>query len=691
MSLFSMFESIFFVSSVLCGIFTEQVIILEFKEPSSDSDPFNLLSSWTERNDNNCTWIGVSCYYNCSVDELHISGNFLLSPHCSKSFEIPFHHFCIRRNLSGIDRNLVGNLPPVTWELSELSVLSLPCYNFTGEIVVGIRGLKNPKELVLEGNFSVCFVGKFPASLEKCRDLRTLSLAGNMTTDGIPGIVAGFKQLKQIQLSYNILVSPMAADFGKHFTNRKHLDLSVDFLEGALPLSLGNCTQLTTLLLSSYALNGRILHKFGRLKRLVLNISGNGLKGPVSGLVRHVKLPIRNILTHFAHTRTVHDILKHLLQYPPSAPAPFASVLVAQKCINGSHQCDDSLPYNDEFISIVAASMLLSVLLLLVVVFICQRLEGSKLIEQISEPSKEVTILNDIGVPLTYESVIRATADFSSTNRIGIGGFATVYRAEVCSGNVVAVKRFSPARQEGTFQFLTEVSILGRLSHRNIVTLIGFHASANEMFLLYNYLSGGNLEKYIQEREEVGFCWIKLHKISLDIASAVSFLHDHCTPQVLHRDIKPSNILLDDDCNACLSDFGLSKLLASSDADAQAEVVGTYAYIAPEYATTLQVSDKIDVYSYGVTLLELMSRKRALDPSFQSYQNGFNIVSWARLQTNIGNEMDIFSVVLWEGGPRCKLLEMLRLALMCTAESPTTRPRMVQVVEMLTALEPGTC
>jgi serine/threonine protein kinase len=209
-----------------------------------------------------------------------------------------------------------------------------------------------------------------------------------------------------------------------------------------------------------------------------------------------------------------------------------------------------------------------------------------------------------------------------------------------------------------------------------------------EMFLIYNYLSGGNLETFIHDRPDTNVQWPVIHKIALDIAQALAYLHYSCAPRILHRDIKPSNILLDEELNAYLSDFGLAKLLEVSQTHATTDVAGTFGYVAPEYATTCRVSDKSDVYSFGVVLLELMSGKKSLDPSFSEYGNGFNIVAWAKLLIKERRSSELFAPELWEAGPNENLLGMLKLASSCTVDSLSVRPSMKQVLEKLKQLKP---
>ncbi|XP_010551379.1 PREDICTED: probable LRR receptor-like serine/threonine-protein kinase RPK1 [Tarenaya hassleriana] len=345
--------------------------------------------------------------------------------------------------------------------------------------------------------------------------------------------------------------------------------------------------------------------------------------------------------------------------------------------------------YPIEIASIVSASVIVFVLLVLVVLFFYTRKWKRSSQVQVSEP-REIKLFVDIGVPLTYEKIVRATGCFSNSNCIGHGGFGSTYRAEISPDTtVVAVKRLSVGRFQGVQQFHAEIMALEVVRHPNLVTLIGYHASETEMFLVYNYLPGGNLEDFIKERSEPALDWKILHKIALDVARALAYLHEQCSPKVLHRDIKPSNILLDDQYNAYLSDFGLSRLVGASQTHVTTGVAGTFGYVAPEYAMTCRVSEKADVYSYGIVLLELISDKKALDPTFSCQEN---IVSWGHAMLRQGKAKDVFAKGLWEketSGRRDDLVEVLHLALRCTVESLSTRPTMKQVVQQLKRNRPS--
>ncbi|XP_078430178.1 LRR receptor-like serine/threonine-protein kinase RPK2 [Wolffia australiana] len=336
-----------------------------------------------------------------------------------------------------------------------------------------------------------------------------------------------------------------------------------------------------------------------------------------------------------------------------------------------------------EITAVASAAVLFSILVGLIALYVYQRRRGPAQ----AAVAGEVTMFAELGVPVTLEKLVRATEGFAASHCIGSGGFGATYKADLGGGVVVAIKRLAAGRlAAGASQFQAEVRTLGRYRHPNLVTLLGFHCSPSDMFLVYNYLPGGNLESFLRARPRPG--WRRLHGIALGVARALAYLHDECSPRVLHRDVKPSNILLDREANAYLSDFGLARLMGSSETHATTGVEGTFGYVAPEYAMTCRVSDKADVYSFGVVLLELLSEKKALDPSFSRYGNGFNLVAWAGMMLRRGRAAEFFAGGLWDGAPHDDLVEALHVGVNCTSDINTGRPTMRQVVQRLSQLRP---
>lgn len=554
--------------------------------------------------------------------------------------------------------------------------------------------------------------GQIPAEVGKmCRSLQLLDASQNQISGSIPTGVGDLVSLVSLNLSQNLLQGQIPISLGQ-IRELKFLSLAGNNLTGLIPSSLGQLHSLEVLDLSSNSLTGEIPKDIGNLKSLtVLLLDKNKLSGKIpSGLANVTTLSTFNV--SFNNLSGPLPSNSNLMKCNSALGNPFIRscpmYTLTDSYSDSQGRGGDSQPYaaspsevptqgsgssglnSIEIASVTSASAIVSVLIALIVLFFYTRKWNSKS-KVGGSTRKEVTVFTDIGVPLSFDCVVRATGNFNASNCIGSGGFGATYKAEISAGALVAIKRLAVGRFQGIQQFHAEIKTLGRLRHANLVTLIGYHASETEMFLIYNYLPGGNLEKFIQERSTRAVDWRILHKIALDIARALAYLHDQCVPRVLHRDVKPSNILLDDDFNAYLSDFGLARLLGTSETHATTGVAGTFGYVAPEYAMTCRVSDKADVYSYGVVLLELLSDKKALDPSFSPYGNGFNIVQWACLLLRQGRAKEFFTSGLWDAGPHDDLVEVLHLAVVCTVDSLSTRPTMRQVVRRLKQLQPPSC
>ncbi|XP_077222789.1 receptor-like protein kinase 2 [Tasmannia lanceolata] len=531
-------------------------------------------------------------------------------------------------------------------------------------------------------------IGSISPNFGYLDSLVSLDMSRNKLQGQIPEHLGLLKGLKYLMLAANNLTGDIPSGLGQ-LPSLEVLDLSSNSISGEIPRDLASLRNLTVLLLDNNKLLGQIPSGFANLTLLsVFNASFNNLSGtiPSNGASITCDSILGNPLLHSSCHLVQPSVSSSDLQGQSGAPQQYASSppsTVPEKKGNGGFN-------SIEIASVASASAIVGVLLALVILFLCTRKRMPRPTVQ-GSGQRDVTVFTAIGVPLTYEIVMRATGSFNASNCIGSGGFGATYKAEISPGVIVAIKRLSVGRFQGVQQFHAEIKTLGRMRHQNLVTLIGFHASETEMFLIYNYLPGGNLENFIQERSERAVDWRMLHKIALDIARALAYLHYQCVPRVLHRDVKPSNILLDNDFNAYLSDFGLARLLGTSETHATTGVAGTFGYVAPEYAMTCRVSDKADVYSYGVVLLELISDKKALDPSFSSYGNGFNIVAWACMLLRQGRAREVFTAGLWEVGPHDDLVDTLHLAVMCTVDSLSIRPTMKQVVQRLKQLQPPTC
>ncbi|XP_004493090.1 LRR receptor-like serine/threonine-protein kinase RPK2 [Cicer arietinum] len=567
------------------------------------------------------------------------------------------------------------------------------------------------------------FNGTLPDQLvSNCNDLKTLSV--NLSVNKLSGEVSqslflDCLQLKDFEAAYNQIDGSIGPGIGESLLLQR-LDLRGNKLSGVLPNELGNLKNMKWMLLGGNNLTGEIPYQLGRLTSLlVLNVSHNVLIGTipptlsnatsleillldhnnlsgeiplsVSALSNLVQLDVsfNNLsghIPHFQHTSDCDSYKgnKHLHSCPDSyfdSPTSRATAPLVDKNSH-SHR---GRKLRTVVIALAASAFAVLCTLLGIVLVICFRRSKFSRISSIRR--REVVTFQIVPTELSYESVVTATGNFSIRYLIGTGGFGSTYKADLSPGFLVAIKRLSIGKFQGMQQFETEIRTLGRIRHKNLVTLIGYYVGKAEMFLIYNYLSGGNLEAFIHDRSGKNVQWPVIYKIAKDIAEALAYLHYACVPRIVHRDIKPSNILLDENLNAYLSDFGLARLLEVSETHATTDVAGTFGYVAPEYATTCRVSDKADVYSYGVVLLELISGRRSLDPSFSNYGNGFNIVPWAELLMTEGRCSELFSSALWESGPKEKLLGLLKIALTCTEETLSIRPSMKHVLEKLKQLK----
>ncbi|CAN6477165.1 unnamed protein product [Victoria cruziana] len=529
--------------------------------------------------------------------------------------------------------------------------------------------------------------GKIPSSFGNLSSLVSLDLSGNELTGSIPLELGHLKNLEYLLLARNNLTGKIPTDFAQ-LPLLKVLALDSNGLSGEIPWRITKLKNLTVLLLDKNNLSGQIPSDFAEAASLSsFNVSFNNLSGPLPSNFSAINCDSITGNPHLQQCKVSAVALASPSSTQPgqgSSPPDYAS------SPSGSASQTKNSFSPIEVAAVTAAVAIISVLLILLLVLFYTRKCAPMAVGQ-APGRREVITLSNIGVTLTFENVVRATGGFNASNCIGNGGFGATYKAEISPGVLVAIKRLSVGRFQGVQQFEAEIKTLGRARHPNLVTLIGFHASETEMFLIYNYLPGGNLEKFIRERSKRAVDWRMLHKIALDIARALAYLHDECVPRVLHRDIKPSNILLDNNYTAYLSDFGLARLLGTSETHATTDVAGTFGYVAPEYALTCRVSDKADVYSYGVVLMELISDKKSLDPSFSSYGNGFNIVQWAGMLLRQGRAREFFTAGLWEAGPHDDLVGTLHLAVTCTADSLTIRPSMKHVVQRLKQLQPPAC
>lgn len=282
----------------------------------------------------------------------------------------------------------------------------------------------------------------------------------------------------------------------------------------------------------------------------------------------------------------------------------------------------------------------------------------------------------------TYRELSNATKGFNAARVVGHGAFGTVYKGILPDdGALVAVKR-STCNNQGKNEFLAELSIIGRLSHRNLVHLQGWCHEKGEILLVYDYMSNSSLDKILfQEGGGQVLSWENRCKIVMGVASALAYLHGGWEKQVVHRDVKSSNIMLDGSFNARLGDFGLARLIEHNKSPDATLTAGTMGYLAPEYLFSGKASDKTDVFSFGAVVLEVACGRRAIEADTRPGEN--NLVDWVWGLHRDGKLLEASDLRLRGNFDENEMRRMLLVGLLCSHPDPGARPTMMQVLQIM--------
>ncbi|CAM6120054.1 unnamed protein product [Calypogeia fissa] len=279
-----------------------------------------------------------------------------------------------------------------------------------------------------------------------------------------------------------------------------------------------------------------------------------------------------------------------------------------------------------------------------------------------------------------------ATDNFNNKNILGRGGFGKVYKGRLADGSLVAVKRLKEERSPGgELQFQTEVEMISMAVHRNLLRLRGFCMTPTERLLVYPYMPNGSVASRLRERkpDDPPLDWPTRRRIALGSARGLSYLHDHCDPKIIHRDVKAANILLDEEFEAVVGDFGLAKLMDYKDTHVTTAVRGTIGHIAPEYLSTGKSSEKTDVFGFGIMLLELITGQRAFDLARLANDDDVMLLDWVKGLLREQKVKFLVDPDLQEDYDPVEVEQLIKVALLCTQSSPMDRPKMAEVVRML--------
>ncbi|KAK6916921.1 Protein kinase domain, partial [Dillenia turbinata] len=281
----------------------------------------------------------------------------------------------------------------------------------------------------------------------------------------------------------------------------------------------------------------------------------------------------------------------------------------------------------------------------------------------------------------SYAELRSATNDFNPANKLGEGGFGPVYKGILSDGNVVAVKQLSVASHQGKNQFVTEIATISAVQHRNLVKLYGCCIDGNKRLLVYEYLENKSLDQALFGAKDLHLDWKTRFSILLGTARGLAYLHEDSRPRIVHRDVKASNILLDAELCPKISDFGLAKLYDDKKTHISTRVAGTIGYLAPEYAMRGHLTEKADVFGYGVVALEILSGRPNSDDRLDGEQRYLLEWAWNLYENKRILELVDPTVTAFDEG---EALRITGVAFLCTQSSPNLRPPMSRVVAMLT-------
>ncbi|KAF8077040.1 hypothetical protein N665_1066s0002 [Sinapis alba] len=285
---------------------------------------------------------------------------------------------------------------------------------------------------------------------------------------------------------------------------------------------------------------------------------------------------------------------------------------------------------------------------------------------------------------MKFKDLYYATKGFKDIGLLGTGGFGSVYKGVMLkTKKEIAVKKVSNKSQQGLKEFVSEIASIGRMSHRNLVPLLGYCRRKDELLLVYDYMPNGSLDKYLHSSPEVALDWIQRIKIIKGVASALFFLHEDWEQVVIHRDVKSSNVLLDAKHNGRLGDFGLARLCGHGTDPETTNVAGTWGYLAPDHVRTGRATTATDVFAFGVLLLEVACGRRPIEVQDRVSGERVFLVDWVFQFWIDGNILGAKDPNLWYDYEVGEIEMVLKLGLLCSQSDPENRPTMRQVLYYL--------
>ncbi|KAL5206308.1 hypothetical protein ABZP36_034517 [Zizania latifolia] len=630
-------------------------------------------------------------------------------------------YMCKRGTMSKLlmlENNFSGQIPATYATCTTLQRFRVSKNLMSGDVPEGLWALPNLEIIDLEENQ---FTGAIGDGIGKAGTLNSLYLAQNRFSGAIPPSIGNASNLETIDMSSNELSGQIPSSIGS-LTHLGIVNIAGNGISGAIPASLGSCSSLTTVNFAGNKLAGAIPSELGSLPRLnSLDLSRNDLSGAVPASLAGLKLSDLNL----SDNRLVGPVPEALAITAYGESFHGNPGLCATNGVGFLRRC---APGAGGRSASIARTVVICLLAGLAVVLAA--LGAAMYIKKRRLAEAEATVGRGSGklfakkgswdlksfrvLAFDEHEIIDGVRD---ENLIGSGGSGNVYRVKLGSGAIVAVKHITRARAAAAStapsaamlrspsaarrtasvrcrEFDSEVGTLSSIRHVNVVKLLcsitGEDGAAS--LLVYEHLPNGSLYERLhgpEARKLGGLGWPERYDIAVGAARGLEYLHHGCDRPILHRDVKSSNILLDEAFKPRIADFGLAKILNSATPDSTPGVVaGTLGYMAPEYAYTWKVTEKSDVYSFGVVLLELVTGRAAI--MVEGGESRQDIVDWvARRLDSRDKVMALLDANIGEEWAKEEAVRVLRVAVVCTSRTPSMRPSMRAVVQMLEAAAIG--